>query len=348
MLMAQQSLDVVDIDGAVDMASTLQVDGDVTTDGRFVGKGAVGTVAASTGVFTGRSTGGGTMGGRGSSKDISILNKNNAQCITVPTGTNTVEMHGAVDIAGDVTLGDPSVTGSQLLIEGFSSAENQTSSKIIFQNTTAAPSDEVGGEIRIDTNIDRRSYEMVFAVGDSAVLTDALTINGVDSTATFAGTITGNGSGLTALNGSNISSGTVAAARVATLNQNTTGSAATLTTARTIGGTSFNGSANIAVALAATATKLAATKTIAGVAFDGSANISLNNNAITNGAGYTTNTGDITGVTAGTGLTGGGTSGTVTLNVGTLNQNTTGSAATLTTARTIAGVSFSTALQIYL
>lgn len=47
---------------------------------------------------------------------------------------------------------------------------------------------------------------------------------------------------------------------VDTLNQNTTGSAATLTTARNI----------------------------AGVAFDGSADISLNNNAITNGAGYIT------------------------------------------------------------
>ena len=46
-------------------------------------------------------------------------------------------------------------------------------------------------------------------------------------------------------NASNISSGTLAAARVATLNQNTTGSAATLTTARTIGGVSFDGSANI-------------------------------------------------------------------------------------------------------
>ncbi len=46
-------------------------------------------------------------------------------------------------------------------------------------------------------------------------------------------------------NASNISSGTLAAARVATLNQNTTGSAATLTTARNIGGVSFNGSANI-------------------------------------------------------------------------------------------------------
>jgi len=45
-------------------------------------------------------------------------------------------------------------------------------------------------------------------------------------------------------------------------NQNTSGSAATLTTARTIGGTSFDGSANIAVALAATATKLATTRAI--------------------------------------------------------------------------------------
>jgi hypothetical protein len=47
---------------------------------------------------------------------------------------------------------------------------------------------------------------------------------------------------------------------------------------------------------AGTATKLAATKTIAGVAFDGSTNISLNNNAITNGAGYTTYAGPADGV----------------------------------------------------
>ena len=59
------------------------------------------------------------------------------------------------------------------------------------------------------------------------------------------------------------------------LNQNTTGSAATLTTARTIGGTSFDGSANIAVGLAATATALATSRTIHGVGFDGTANIDL-------------------------------------------------------------------------
>ena len=66
-------------------------------------------------------------------------------------------------------------------------------------------------------------------------------------------------------NASNISSGTLAAARVATLNQDTTGNAAT-------------------------ATALETARTIAGVSFDGTANISLNNNAITNGAGYITAT----------------------------------------------------------
>ena len=123
---------------------------------------------------------------------------------------------------------------------------------------------------------------------------------------------------------------------------------------------------------AGSATVLQNARTIAGVSFNGSVNISLNNNAITNGAGYTTNTGtttasntqtftnksgsnnqwtnnagyitgvnweeitgdqagiaisgfnndagytsnvgDITGVTAGTGMSGGGTSGSVTLN----------------------------------
>ena len=103
-------------------------------------------------------------------------------------------------------------------------------------------------------------------------------------------------------NASNISSGTLAAARVQTVNQDKTGSAATLTTARNIGGVSFDGSANInlpgvntsgnqdTTGNAATATALETARTIAGVSFDGTANISLNNNAITNGAGYITAT----------------------------------------------------------
>ena len=57
-----------------------------------------------------------------------------------------------------------------------------------------------------------------------------------------------------------------------------TGNAATATalaTARTIGGTSFDGTANISVGLADTATALANARTIHGVSFDGTANIDL-------------------------------------------------------------------------
>ena len=106
---------------------------------------------------------------------------------------------------------------------------------------------------------------------------------------------------------------------VGTLNQDTTGSAATLTTARTIGGVSFDGSANINLpgvntsgnqdtsGNAATATALATARNIGGVSFDGTGNINL---------------------------PGVNTSG---------SQDTSGNAATATalaTARNIAGVSF--------
>ena len=121
----------------------------------------------------------------------------------------------------------------------------------------------------------------------------------------------------------------VGVATVGTLNQSTTGSAATLTTARTIGGTSFNGSADIAVALATTVTT--------------NANL----------------TGDVTSVGNATAI---GTGVIIDADVksdaaiaysklGTIptwNQNTTGSAATLTTARTIGGVSFNGSADINL
>jgi hypothetical protein len=117
---------------------------------------------------------------------------------------------------------------------------------------------------------------------------------------------------------------------VGTLNQDTTGNAATATileTARTIGGTSFNGSANIAVALSATATALATARTIHGVSFDGTANIDLSEViSDTVGAMVTSNT--ESGIT----VAYDDADNTLDFTVGTLNQNTTGTAATVTTA----------------
>ena len=55
-----------------------------------------------------------------------------------------------------------------------------------------------------------------------------------------------------------------------------------------------SGSSGSCTGNAATATALETARTIAGVSFDGSANISLNNNAITNGAGYITTVADTT------------------------------------------------------
>ena len=133
---------------------------------------------------------------------------------------------------------------------------------------------------------------------------------------------------------------------VGTLNQDTTGNAATATaleTARTIGGTSFDGTANIAVALADTATALATARTIHGVSFDGTANIDLTEVVQdTVGAMFSSNT--ETNITA----TYQDADGTIDLVIGTLNQDTTGSAATLTTARTIGGVSFDGSANINL
>ena len=133
-------------------------------------------------------------------------------------------------------------------------------------------------------------------------------------------------------------------------NQNTTGSAATLTTARTIGGVSFDGSANINLpgvntsgsqdtsGNAATATALETARTIPGVSFDGSANIDLSEVVQdTVGAMFSSNT------ETGINVTYQDSDGTIDLVIGTLNQDTTGNAATATaleTARTIHGVSF--------
>jgi hypothetical protein len=115
---------------------------------------------------------------------------------------------------------------------------------------------------------------------------------------------------------------------VGTLNQNTTGSAATLTTARTIGGTSFDGSANIAVATATEGTNVTVVannstdETVYPTFVDGA----TGTQGIETDTGLTYN--PSTGMLTSTGLT-----GTLTGNVtGNVTGNTSGTALTVTQA----------------
>ena len=222
----------------------------------------------------------------GISADITAVNAG--------TGLSGGGSSGAVTLAIDSTV--TTLTGSQTLTN-----KSLTSPAITGSLSGDAFLDE--DNFSSDSATKVASQQSIKAY----VATQIATVPVGDITAVTAGTgLSGGGtSGAVTLNLTDhsadlLTSGTIPAARVPTLNQNTTGSAATLTTARTIGGVSFDGSANINLpgvnasgsqdtsGNAATATALANARTIAGVSFDGTANISLNNNAITNGAGYLT------------------------------------------------------------
>ena len=159
---------------------------------------------------------------------------------------------------------------------------------------TAANPTLAAGELVIETDTDK------YKIGDGSTAWTSLGYSSLPSTAittgggTFTGAITINGASPIVLEGatSNDYETTIAvtdptADRTITLPNSTgtvalsTGNVATATaleTARTIGGTSFDGTANITPAnatLAATATALANARTIGGVSFDGTANINL-------------------------------------------------------------------------
>jgi hypothetical protein len=238
------------------------------------------------------------------------------------------------------------LNGTSLVVAGLTYPTSDGSNgQVLSTNgsgTLSFSSISGGASVSSDTttNAERLIYVGSTTTGTlSAVTQDSgLTYNPSTGLLTSAG-FSGSGASLTALNGSNISTGTVAAARVATLNQNTTGSAATLTTARAIqvsgavtGTADFDGSAAINIVTTNTADP---TITLTGAVTGSGTLTNLGDVSIA-----TTNTADPTITLAGD-LSGSATltnlgSATLTATVGTLNQNTTGSAAKLTTPRAIA------------
>ena len=184
-------------------------------------------------------------------------------------------------------------------------------------------------------------------VQNDTVMNGQLTINAINATTgTFSGDVSGAAGTFTgAVSGASITDGT------GTLSGGAwSGSAATLTTARTIGGVAFNGSTDIdlpGVNIAGTqnttgtAAGLTTAVNIGGVSFDGTSSISLpgvdaTGNQNTTGSAATLTTARAIGGVAFNGSSDIDLPG---VNLGG-NQNTTGSAATLTTARLIGGVAF--------
>lgn len=141
--------------------------------------------------------------------------------------------------------------------------------------TTANPSAITFIRINADNTVstlDASTFRTAIGAGTSSTLGTVTSVGGTGTVSglTLSGTVTSSGNltlgGTLAVTASNFASQTantflaapngaagvptfraLVAADVPTLNQNTTGSAATLTTARTINGVSFNGSANILV-----------------------------------------------------------------------------------------------------
>jgi len=182
-----------------------------------------------------------------------------------PNGTGVVEVRGAGGNDGKLQLNCSAQShGIKLASPAHSAGQSYT---LIF------PDNQIAADKYLKIKSISGSGSTAIGQAEYASLDANDLGEGTVPDARFPSTLPAlNGSALTDLNGSNISSGTIAAARVATLNQDTTGSSASCT------------------GNAATATALANARTIAGVSFDGTSNISLNNNAITNGAGYITST----------------------------------------------------------
>ena len=208
---------------------------------------------------------------------ISTLNQSTTGNAATATALETARTIGGVSFDGTAAINLP----------GVNSAGNQSTSGLAGTATALATARTIHG-VSFDGTADIDLSEVVSDTVGAMVTGNAesgitVTYQDVDNTLDFA---------------------------VGTLNQNTTGNAAT-------------------------ATALATSRTIHGVGFDGTANIDLSEVVQdTVGAMFTSNT--ESGIT----VAYQDADGTVDFTVGTLNQNTTGSAATLTTARTIQGVSF--------
>ena len=168
---------------------------------------------------------------------------------SITSGFTSIDVGaGAITTTGTVTAGNLNVIGTTTTIN----STNSTISDRLIELASGAGSCTADAGIVIERG----------STGDNAIMAwDESQDRFIFGTTEATGASTGN----LAITAGNIQANLIGNADTATA----------LANARTIGGTSFDGTANTAVALAATATILATARTIGGVSFDGSANINL-------------------------------------------------------------------------
>ena len=262
----------------------------------------------------------------------------------------------ALTVSGNTTI------GGNLTVNGTTTTLNTTNSVIsdrlieLGNGTTGSPANDMGivmergDSANAFMGFDESADKFIVGTGTfTGASTGDLTITTGTLVANLEGAVTGNASTATALANARTIHGVsfdgTANIDLSEVVQDTVGTMFSSNTETGITATyqDSDGTIDLVVGTlnqdttgnAATATALETARTIHGVSFDGSANIDLSEVVQdTVGAMFSSNT--ETGITA----TYEDSDGTIDLVVGTLNQNTTGSAATLTTARNIGGVSF--------
>jgi len=317
---------------AWETARTLSLTGAVTGSASIDGSGNVSLATTNTAdpviTLTGAVTGSGTMTNLGS---VSITTTATADpTLTLAgdaTGSATFTNLGNATLT--VTVADDShnhVTGN---IDGLAEFISDTVGDMVTSNTESGISvtyDDTDNTL--DFNVNDPTITLTGAVTGSATMTNlgnvSITTTATsDPTITLAGDLSGSAT-LTNL-GSATLTATIAANSVA-LGTDTTGNyVGTITGGTGISSSGATSGEGVAHTLSVDLSELTdMTSAMVGtdefIVLDAGADRRKAANEIglsifSNDAGFTTNTGDITGVTAGTGLSGGGSSGSVTLNV---------------------------------